>query len=68
VKTVNAHFDGKIVVLDEQVNLKPNTKVRVIVPENGETDADLAESCARLSEPAFERVWNNSLDADYDQL
>ena len=29
VKTLNAHFDGKSVVLDEPIKLKPNTKVRV---------------------------------------
>jgi hypothetical protein len=68
VKTLNAHFDGKSVVLDEPVKLKPNTKVRVIVPENGETDAEIAESCARLSGPAFEKVWDNPLDAAYDKL
>ena len=39
VKMLNTPFDGKSVVLDEPAKLKPNTKVRVIVPENGETDA-----------------------------
>ena len=68
VKTLNAHFDGKTVVLDEPIKLEPNTKVRVIVPENGETDAQITESCARLSEVAFEKIWDNPLDADYDKL
>ena len=68
VKTLNAHFDGKNIVLDEPAKLKPSTKVRVVVPENGETDAELVESCARLSEPAFDKIWGNPLDAGYDKL
>jgi len=43
VKTLNAHFDGKNIVLDEPAKLKPNTKVRVLVPENGETDAEMVQ-------------------------
>ena len=61
MKRLTAHFDGKNIVLDEPAKLKPSTKVRVVVPENG-------ESCARLSEPAFEKIWDNPLDAEYDKL
>jgi len=68
MKTFNAHFDGENIVLDEPAQLKPNTKVRVIVAEDGETDAELVQSCARLSEPVFQRIWDNPLDADYDKL
>ena len=68
VRTLNAHYDGKNVVLDEPVKLKPNTKVRVIVPEDEESDADLVEACARVSEASFQKVWDNPLDADYDKL
>ena len=68
MKTLNAHFDGKNIVLDKPIHLKPDTKLRVIVPENGETDAEIIQSCSRLSEPAFERIWDNPLDADYDKL
>jgi hypothetical protein len=68
VKTLAAHFDGKNIVLDEPVVLKPNGKVRVLVSEQDETDAEMAKACARLSEPAFEKIWDNPLDADYDKL
>jgi hypothetical protein len=61
----NAHFDGKFIVLDEPVPLKPNAKVKVIPAEEGD---DLAGDFARLSEPAFQKIWDNSLDADYDKL
>jgi len=69
VRTLSAHFDGKNIVLDEPVRLKPNTKVHVVVSEeDGRTATALIESCARLSEPTFRTVWDNSLDADYDKL
>jgi hypothetical protein len=68
VRTLNAHFDGKNIVLDEPAELKPNTKVRVLVPEEDETSAELVKSCVRLSEPTFRKIWDNPLDADYDKL
>lgn len=38
--TLNAHFDGEQIVLDEPHELKPNTKllVSVIQPQNGHRD------------------------------
>jgi hypothetical protein len=68
VKTLNAHFDGKHVVLDEPAQLKPNTKVKVIAAEGGESGAAIARDFARLAEPAFQSIWDNPLDADYDKL
>ena len=68
MKALNAHFDGKVVVLDEPARLKPNAKVKVIAVEAEETESGLAEACARLSEPVFQKVWDNPLDADYDKL
>jgi hypothetical protein len=65
---LNGHFDGKVVVLDEPAQLKPNTKVKVIAAGIDETDAGLAEGYARLSELAFQKIWDNPLDADYDKL
>ncbi len=68
VKTLNAHFDGKVIVLDEPADLKPNAKVKVIAPDEDAVDGDLVSGCARLSEPAFRAIWDNPLDADYDRL
>lgn len=68
MKALSGHFDGKYVVLDEPTTLKANTRVKVIAVENGETEADLTRSCARLSEATFNKIWDNSLDADYDKL
>lgn len=68
MKTLSAHFDGKNIILDEPAKLTPNTKLQVIVPDQDETAAELAEACARLSEPVFSKIWNNPLDADYDKL
>ena len=68
VRTLNAHFDGKFIVLDEPAHLKPNARVKVIAPDADETESDSAADFARLSEPAFRAIWDNKLDADYDHL
>jgi hypothetical protein len=70
MKRVDAHFDGKQIVLEEPVKLTAQTKLKVIVSEEGETfsDEDLSWWCLRLSEPAFAKVWDNAHDAAYDKL
>jgi hypothetical protein len=68
VKALSGHFDGKYVVLDEPAALKPNTKVKVIAVEDGEGETELARAYARRSEPAFNKVWDNPLDAEYEKV
>jgi hypothetical protein len=68
VRTLNAHFDGRYIVLDEPARLQPNAKVKVLAPDADEGDGGLATDFARLSEPAFRAIWDNPLDADYDRL
>ena len=65
MRTLNAHFDGKVIVLDEPADLKPNDKVKVIALD---PDEEVVRDFARLSEPAFQKIWDNPLDADYDKL
>jgi hypothetical protein len=55
-------------VLDEPVNLKPNAKVKVIAADADAMNGDLAQAYTRLSEPAFQKIWDNPRDADYDKL
>jgi len=66
MRTLNAHFDGRFIVLDEPARLKPNAKVTVLAPDAN--DDGLADGCARLSEYTFQKIWDNPLDADYDRL
>ncbi len=68
MRTLSGHFDGKHIVLDEPAELRPNTKVSIIVPEQEETATEVIKCCAQLSEPAFRRIWDNPLDADYDRI
>ena len=68
MKTLSGHFDGKHIVLDEPATLKPNTKVKIIAVEDGETETDVVRDYSRLSEDVFKKVWDNPLDADYDKL
>ena len=65
MQTLNAHFDGQVIALDEPARLKPNAKVTVLAPDAND---GLADDCARLSEGAFQKIWDNPLDADYDRL
>ena len=65
MKTLNAHFDGQFVVLDEPTDLRPNTRVKVITADENE---ELIRDFARLSESSFKKIWDNPLDADYDKL
>ena len=53
MKRVAGHFDGKQIVLEEPVKLTAQTKLKVIVAEEGETfsDDDLSRWFLRLSEP-----------------
>jgi hypothetical protein len=64
MKMLNAHFDGKFIVLDEPADLKPNDKVKIIAPDGD----DVVRDFVRLSEPVFQKIWDNPLDADYDKL
>jgi hypothetical protein len=68
MKTLNGHFDGKHIVLDDPVALKPNTRVRIITVEDGSPDEDIISGCSQLSESVFQKIWDNPLDADYDKL
>jgi hypothetical protein len=65
---LNGHFDGKHIVLDDPVALKPNTRVKVIALEDGSSEAEIIGGCTRLSESVFQKIWDNPLDADYDNL
>jgi len=66
MQSLNAHFDGQFIVLDEPARLKTNAKVTVIVPDAD--NGDLADGCAALSEPVFQTIWDNPLDAEYDKF
>ena len=68
MRTLNAHFDGKFIVLDEPARLKLNAKVKVIAADSDELEGGLAGDFARLSEPVFRTIWDNPLDAEYGNL
>ena len=54
-KTINAHFDGKQIVLDEPFELEPNMKIVVtILPADDER-----EDWARLAMQSLERAYGD---------
>jgi hypothetical protein len=66
MQSLNAHFDGRFIVLDEPALLKPNDKVTIIAPDVN--DDGLADGWGRLSGSVFNQIWDNPLDADDDRL
>ncbi|MCX6904487.1 MAG: hypothetical protein NTW03_13605 [Verrucomicrobia bacterium] len=66
MQTWNAPFDGQFIVLDDPAQWELNAKVTVIAPEAN--DDRLANGCARVSEAAFQKIWDDPLDADYDRV
>jgi hypothetical protein len=68
MKTMDGHFDGQHIVLDDAVALKTDARVKVIAIEHGSEETEMIRACARLSESVFQKIWDNPLDADYDKL
>ena len=67
MKAIKAHYDGRVVVPEEPVDLPANTIVRVLIPEADET-VEISKIFAKLSEASFNRIWDNEEDAAYDKL
>ena len=67
MKAIKAHYDGRVIVPEEPVNLPVNTPVCVVVPET-ESFTEITEGFSNLSEPSFSRIWDNDEDAAYDKL
>lgn len=63
-----AHFDGRQIRLDADVQLRPDMRLLVTILEGITSDPVLLRETMRLSEIAFGNVWNNEEDAIYDQL
>jgi len=67
MKAIKAHYDGRVIVPEEPVNLPANTPVRVLVPETDDS-TDITREFSKLSEASFSRIWDNEDDAAYDKL
>jgi hypothetical protein len=59
--TVSAHFDGKVIVPDEPLELRPNQPLIVRIEE---VDADVAPEDSALSWLASNAIENDALPAD----
>jgi hypothetical protein len=67
MKAIKAHYDGRVIVPEEPIDLPANTPVRVLVPET-ESPAEVTKAFSKLSEASFKRIWDNDEDAAYDKL
>jgi len=68
MKAIKAHYDGRVIVPEEPVDLPANTPVRVLLPEADDDAAVITKEFAQLSETSFSRIWDNDEDAAYDKL
>jgi hypothetical protein len=68
MQTLDGHFDGKVIILDEPADLALNTRVKIIAPTRGEQNGEIEREFTALSEESFKRIWDNPLDAEYDRL
>jgi len=59
--TLDAHYDGKAIVLDDQYPLPPNTRLLVTVLQNDDDPEGFAERAAwaAFSKRAMCRVYGN---------
>ena len=65
--TVPAHYDGTSIRLDAEVELKPDTRLLVMILDEEPQNKTLVWGAMKLSEAAFARVWDNEEHAVYDQ-
>jgi len=62
-QTIPAHFDGQHILLDEAVELEPDTKLLVtVLPKDADVDAWRALSAKRLAEAYAEEEEEYPLD------
>ena len=56
MQALNAHFDGRFIVLDEPARLKPNDKVTVLAPDTDDERLDVVMT------PELERLLDEGLE------
>jgi hypothetical protein len=66
--TIPAHFDGKQVQFDVDIELKPNTRLLITILPEEITYEQMLRDAMKVSEPSFTRVWDNDEDSVYDNL
>lgn len=64
---IKAHFDGRTVVLPEEMQSVPPGEV-ILVFEDAQEAALEANDWTKLQEAALSKVWDNDEDAAYDSL
>ena len=64
---IKAHFDGKSIVVPEELRGTPPREVLVIF-EGSSTAEEEDQLWLKAQESAFAKVWDNDEDAVYDSL
>jgi hypothetical protein len=67
MKAIKAHYDGRVIIPEEPIDLLANTPVRVLVPQ-AESSAEIKKAFSKISEASFNHIWDNDEDGAYDKL
>jgi len=59
---VAAHFDGNHILLDEPVSLKPDTKIRVEILDDGQSFEEERREWSEFSLASFARLYDDEPD------
>jgi len=59
-RTLNGHFDGKHIVLDDRAKLKPNIRVKIIVLKTGLTKAQIIAAARASQDPFSQELQDNN--------
>ena len=70
MRAIRAHFDGRVIVPDEPLDLPPQSEVTVLIEQETEEDAKVAEETRKYyeslsaEEKAEDEAWGKGLEKD----
>jgi len=64
--SIRAHFDGKVFVPDEPVNVLPNARVRILLMEDNGTHRPLMDLVQAVERQPQDSTWPKDGSAQHD--
>ena len=64
--SIRAHFDGKVFIPDEPVDVLPNAKVRILLVDDNSTDRPLMDLMQAIESHPIDLTWPMDGAAQHD--
>ena len=70
MRAIRAHFDGRVIIPDEPLELPPDSEVTVLIEQETEEDAKIAEETRKYyeslstEERAEDEAWGKATERD----